>query len=877
MTDVYSATTTINGKKTTYSYNELKELGNTLNLGETITNDNVKYNLYLYESDYNYRIADYLIGGIKNNVIEPILAEGINEESVGENKQINPSQELEVYVKYAILLNNQSFTPSKIHEVINYYDSNYELVTANVGEEGKEIAKMPEYGKRNIAGTIQIKGQLGYNISTETININGNNYNKVLLSGMGSEMVGSAEQLVLYLTFKVKKNETGFLKLGEKSNVAEIVSYSTYSTNNEGQNYQIAGIIDLDSAPGNCITKNNTLYYEDDIDSARGINITLPEEKNIRKITGQVWEDKKADGIKGKYDSGEELINDVIVQLIELKDVTFVDKTYQFEYIWQEMTTGKSNVYYLNYFNDAIESKAITLEEGEYKFEDMVPGNYIIRYIYGDGRYKDYTTGATEYDYAATDNIKKYNGYDYQSTIMAEDKYNKEYLDLSNRDQKSNEALDNESRRLNVMSYSTNIDNSIGNNLALNAEDALKETWMCSETPKINLSVEFNTEQKTGQQEPYGYDLKDVKFGIIERAETKIELDKQISGLRITGADGTIIVDTFNDINQKILKTDANRNYRNTWTLETDKELLQGATLEVQYTYKIINNSEEDYLSEDLINKFKSSSIAEYNLYLINKSDVLKLAIVKKEHTAINKGKYLSKFYYTGIVPTGEEKEKTQVGIVVPKIEEYINNKLLFNIATEVNSDFEKTNTEIKAAKIIKSTLLDLDNNKIKEELEGFVDTDYVKNIDFNTVLQNKEDTGFLTREKFETSEEILINDKEKEYKLLLTRVVSPSTTTEDMNYESYLTEILEYKLPTGRRDLASIPGNLAYRHSEDSRITLTEFNEADETWAQNIILRERTGEDKITPIQIVIITISSIALIGIGIVLIRKYVVKKI
>jgi len=71
-------------------------------------------------------------------------------------------------------------------------------------------------------------------------------------------------------------------------------------------------------------------------------------------------------------------------------------------------------------------------------------------------------------------------------------------------------------------------------------------------------------------------------------------------------------------------------------------------------------------------------------------------------------------------------------------------------------------------------------------------------------------------------------------------------------------------------------PANLKYVHSEDSEMTMENSNEIDEFWAESIIITKPTGENKITPIQIVIITISSLAILAVGIVLIKKFALKK-
>lgn len=867
-TDVNSATVTINGKKTDYTYNDLQSSENIIDLAETPTYDkDVKYNLYLYKSDYKYRIDDYLAGGIINNV-NSTDKDDIEAEV---NDDINLSQELEVYVKYAILLNNQSSTTSKIQEIVDYYDSNYSLVTSNI--EG--IANAPEFGKRTESGKIKILGNLNTSIATNKQTIDGVDYNKINITGMGDTYIGPAEQLIIYLTFKVNKTGDRFVTLGEKANIAEILSYSTYSTTSpepsSDADYKIAGKIDSDSAPNNCI-KNGTLVYEDDTDEAKGINITLPPEENIRKVTGQVWEDANNDGI---LQESESLINDVIVQLIELKDLTVGENTYQLEYIWQEMTTseGETLLKYLDYDGKSIKGKTVNLGTGKYEFNDMVPGNYVIRYIYGDGRIYDYDTNTD--GYLATNNIKKYNGYDYQSTIMDKEEYKKEYMNLnSSRDLSKNEALDNEARRLEVMGYSTYIDKEKGNKLATNSDEALKATWMCAETRKINLNVEYNSNEVQGQINPYNYILNDVKCGLSQRPSTKVELDKHITGLRITAANGKVIIDTFNNINNGLIKTDSTRTAKNSWTVETDKELLQGATLEVQYTYTIKNASDQDYLNETLINKFKTLSITDYNKYLsstnpsaLGLAQTIKKSILNKSYGASQRGTYLGQYYYTKVKSDTDK----LVGFNVNKIEEYLNNELIFDMSTVLSSDFNKTNSNIQTAKTINDlktlNITETLKNEIKSELQLVPATQqYTKTEEFNAVLQNKNATGYL-ESKGDT----------KNYNLVLKRVISPNTTIEDLTYESYLAEILDYATPTGRRDIKLVPGNVTYRHSNDSRISLESgFNEPDETWAEDIILRDKTGKDKKSIIEISIIAISSVAIIATGTILIKKYVISK-
>ena len=56
-------------------------------------------------------------------------------------------------------------------------------------------------------------------------------------------------------------------------------------------------------------------------------------------------------------------------------------------------------------------------------------------------------------------------------------------------------------------------------------------------------------------------------------------------------------------------------------------------------------------------------------------------------------------------------------------------------------------------------------------------------------------------------------------------------------------------------------------------------LNEDDEYWGlggEKLIVSKPTGENKQAPVQIIVIAISSVAVIGVGIILIKKFVLKK-
>lgn len=232
-------------------------------------------------------------------------------------------------------------------------------------------------------------------------------------------------------------------------------------------------------------------------------------------------------------------------------------------------------------------------------------------------------------------------------------------------------------------------------------------------------------------------------------------------------------------------------------------------------------------------------------------------------------GKYLGEYYYTGVQGDVDVPD-VPVEVKVDSIGEYINNELTFNTNTSTSSYFTQTNDAGQEPGKIITNVLDYNTpasiDQLRLELEKSpLNPNYAKEINFNVVLGNKDTTGFL------------IKGADTTYDLFLTKVLTPEAVEKDMNYESYLAEILGYSIATGRRDTNSIPDNLLYRNSENTQVTLNSgLNELDETWAETIKIYQPTGEDKITGVEITIIIISSMAVLAGGIAIIKKYVVSK-
>ena len=111
------------------------------------------------------------------------------------------------------------------------------------------------------------------------------------------------------------------------------------------------------------------------------------------------------------------------------------------------------------------------------------------------------------------------------------------------------------------------------------------------------------------------------------------------------------------------------------------------------------------------------------------------------------------------------------------------------------------------------------------------------------------------------------------------TITVAGSTITEETNYYLYGATVEAKGVEVGLSDIKLEKDKLTYVGTEFSDLTNTTFeklNENDEFWAETFRITKPTGEDKLTPVQIAVITISAVAVLGIGIILIKKFVLKK-
>ena len=828
-TNECSAQILINGK----AQNEEYDLnGNAISLSD-IGKPKVAYNLAIRKSDYNYRIRDYV-----NNEGDFTDSNYTDNTSSG----YRSGNELTVYVKYRVDLINQGPVATKINSVKYYYDGSY-----TYDDERTKAA--------NETGLIQ-NNSVSNNTSNSTLVVNFSN---------GIDVPANSTK-TFYLVFELPNNKIVDGKT--YINVAEIASYSTSE-----------GVIDIDSNPGNLSSRTAT--PEDDSCSSKGLKLSL--EDDYRTISGYVWDDKNGNSLQDDGDANK--VDGVVVQLIELK--SFDGETYK-EYIWQETVSGTNTgkrmrldgTGIVDYTYDA------TAEKGRYEFNEFIPGNYIVRFIYGDGT----TVDGDIYGSDMYKNVLKYNGQDYKSTVNSN--YNLNEFDASKYPDNASVASDNEARRLETMAYSVDMTQEKGlllkllevNGLEeLNAteiktfasmigetvsdptdltsdeevrlmrgiiekqKEVLQDTWMCAETPRVNVAVGFGN-------------LDVMNFGLKERPKPSMELKKYITGIKVVAGDGkTTLVSADIPINSYMAQggpiiqgiNDGLMIIENTklqFEVGTPTELntiLEGATLEFTYTLRAKNVTKEiDYLGSGLVTAYstavENNDMTQYEETLKTNANVVKRDISRITRQN-NVGSVLGTTYYIG----GNSDAQNQIEI--SQVFDYVNKDLKFVSGT--NGVVENGTEE--------RYILNDDNSL---------------SLDNVTVLKT-EHTGILGNNGFKDLYSVLLSPTFK---------ISAGGVKE---FDNYIAEIMAYTVANGRRAFytskADDTGASTSMTPGNAEIVNHEFrpgreHEPDEADTLKIVFGVETGENKNIILMWSIISGICLIIIGIGTFVTKKYILKK-
>lgn len=929
--DLYKATVQINGKEHEYIYNKKTE-------AELKNRDwyvSIRPSDYLYNGGiYNraLRKSEYLYDG---NIYDGALQDANN-----------ASKNLQVYVTYRIaVLNRSQSLKATINEIVDYYDKKqFTFVKATVNPDD-EVSTIGTGDSSTTGNVNEIEGKgFGTKYITEDINL------------------APGELRTFYITFKVNEDANTkkvMLDLNTvgKRNIAEITGYSTSE-----------GIVDSFSNPGNLenadLDKDGNILprgYEPDTDKAPNFKLIIDTESGRDRImSGYVFEDIRTD----KYNNSavgngffnvndkDKKVNGVKVELVEL--VQKVDESgkstgeYLGEKVWGTVKYnnnfdiegedtaryysgyGKSKVIITGPEGTVFEVKPDTIDnpDGEYAFKSVPPGDFFIRFTYGDNEqtvlinadslptgtdeekaYKNNVTAVNSLLGKGGLNAKSYNGQDFKSTVyqasINQNTVKPSYNNIKGFTDVENQNYNNGKDKSAMYVYD------FGNN-ANSISDA-KDVYSYREN--------VNNWSKGA----------DGRSLVNNRSEILASFEKVGTGIK-TAAEQQSMINTLIEKTQMVAQTgmiDTQIEFNSTNTNTSDKE----GNARLQETSK----QSYDYVVGDVdlglaerpraqlkLNKEVSNlkiTLASGNVIFNSNQQINNLIFMKHEgHKAIHENNILTgvkvgtnsekskpeliqaymdeeliagsnieatyklsvenvgevdykdkNFYYTGKTIDGSESNvsKTNARTVI----DYVSNLIEYD--GKYQHDDSKWAVK-NAGQIITSSSLNKDGSI---NITGNIDADYVnrhyldKVSTYNILLT----TDSLKGDLLPTIENKGNNSRETS--LVLTKKLSNTSGDEEFIYNN-LSEIVEISNEQGRRMQFSVVGNqemadqsIKTKNAADgvnTAIKIVTPSEIDADSAQKIVILPPLGEKHIMPVLIAVV--ASLSIIAISIVVIKKY-----
>ena len=356
--------------------------------------------------------------------------------------------------------------------------------------------------------------------------------------------------------------------------------------------------------------------------------------------------------------------------------------------------------------------------------------------------------------------------------------------------------------------------------------ELMNKTAMTAETGVIKVEVEKDTTKTLEQTKDnvLKYKIQNVNLGLEERPKAQLAINKEITNVKLTLADGSTLFDAKQSATNVLWKDHKiyDLGYKNNHLLDEnkfgsienirdknakdvrfgliqlsmDEELMHGATIKISYKVTVSNVGEVDY-DNDM-------------------------------------------FYYTGITSDVNKVVEIQANQVI----DYVANNL----------QFEANNPDNSSWKVIKlNELMDegLVNKKLQSEVEKY-----------NTIITTKSDSNIA-----KTSLQPKIYNKEKSQvsdNLVLTQLITSENNTDDLTYRN-IVEIVKTSNTVGRRNQYSVVGN---------QNPTQKPQELDSDISEAVKILPPFGAN-ITYIIIAITTmISAVILVG-GIILIKKKALK--
>lgn len=659
---------------------------------------------------------------------------------------------LSVKATYKIGIHNDSSSlTSVIHKIEDYYTDSYYGDKEHV-QVGTKIDKN---------GNIQEGTELDFQFVTSK-------YAGYCKMEIQDTIEVGREDKYVYVQLEVKPNQ--IVNLLNQNNLCNIAEIASYSTQKDGKVY---AAVDRNSRPGN-IEIGNTKTYEWDTCKAPGLQLVLQDE---RKMDGVIFEDnvqpvanknanelmtgEKREG-NGIYDTNEKTVEGVKVQLVLVNQEGEIQheedgnvklaQLYQYVEVDSEGNTQydeKGNVKLADESQNKgawkwIPATYVTEEDGAYSFAGCIPDNYKLIYTWGgQHRMNDEEKTIRVQDYKGT----IYKDKDRQANVewYKKDKTTR-YSDAMD-DANMRKAIDDQSATINFENKTTIEQYKNEGEMREYDTDGMEKdqksdlmTKMQSLTPTFRVNIEYEETMDTSKEyqlddrgaivmkgnyavkkEEYQNYLQNVDFGIVERPRQVLQLDKEIERIKVTLANGTVLMDAEVEVgnNGKLKFKNPVKNTvcipeseqaKAQIKMEIDNEIIQGAKLEITYALKVTNISELDYVDdkyeyyyygEETGNfvQLRANKIIDYldnNIAVSSDNQTGQVVEQQKKNTLVEQGLYekmsdklketkkvlLVKDFTTDLKPKEEETKKVVLSKLLSNIS--IEDEMVFDNCSEI-------------------------------------------------------------------------------------------------------------------------------------------------------------------------------------------------
>lgn len=749
------------------------------------------------------------------------------------------NKELKVALTYKITLANQEAVSSKVNSIVDYFDARYTIKGIGTGVNEldgtiinpinyRESKYNDKYNKVDIDADILIP-QSGQDTTAD----------KATQKSIYVQFDLSRENILAMLnTASIYQNDENKLEEANQNlkNTAEITSFTTYSDDNATALY---AAVDKDSIPGNA-TLEKYSTYEDDTDKASSLAIVIA---NAREVSGTIFEDLEEEELSktknisqgdGTYDASKEnAIGGVKVQLVKVDGngniTNEVAKIYDEQVVNEDGSIGA--------WTDA-NAEAVTDSDGSYHIAGFIPGQYAIKYIWGDGSYK-IIDGQKGDDYASMVENYKATVIDYDKA-QSEEKNKKFYRDANESEVRTSHAMDDIATRKNV-------DDTLKE---YNYESKTEVTQMTSTTPIMEFNIEYDDNDLLSidlnrVENRIAFKIKNIDFGIIRRPKQDVNFVKTLSKIKLTLANGQVLVDAKIENNQLVgeanyttymppIKENGITVDNGYLKIEMDEKLIQGAQVEMEFRLTTENTSQADYIG-------RTGDInQDYGYYQYGES------------------------FYQKVVK--EEQKDTDVITLTPsKIVDYLDPKSVYQADDETNLEYrwqQLSVEDLKNEKLVASNITDALQ-------QGSYDTGE-KDENGNAII------GELDQSQIFTTDYLLVNGAKLKpvyakgdtltsadggsVFMVVNKVLS---SAEDADFQNQ-SELVLLSKPGGGK-FTPTPGNYMPNYQN---------TETDDSSSPQVIIVPSTGGNKeyILPITIGVI---AFVILAAGIVIIKKKVLK--